>query len=72
MIIDLLCLNYKAAARNRRMVRLKQNISEYVRIEAKVKSWPKGKRLPDELLGTLPTVGKHEARELYGFHEVKE
>jgi len=71
-MIDLMCSDYQAAKRNRRMVKLKLNISEYVRIENLVKGWPKNKRLPDQLLGNLPTVGKHEARELYGFHEVKE
>ena len=53
------------------MVSLKENISGYLFIEALVRSWPRGKPLPEELYGTLPTVGKHEARELYGFHEVE-
>ena len=69
-VIDLMCLDYVAAARNRRMVRLKQNIEGYLFIEDKVRNWPRGKRLPDALLGTLPSIGKHEARELNGFHEV--
>ena len=71
-MIDLLCSDYKAAARNRRMVRLKQNIEGYLFIEQLVRNWPRNKRLPDALLGTLPSVGKHEARELNGFHEVNE
>ena len=69
-MIDLLCSDYKAAADNRRMVKLKQNIEGYLFIEALVRNWPHNKRLPDALLGTLPSIGKHEARELHGFHEV--
>jgi hypothetical protein len=53
------------------MVRLKQNIEGYLFIEALVRSWPRNKRLPDALLGTLPSIGKHEARELNGFHEIE-
>lgn len=68
----MLCDDYVAAKRNRRMVGLKQNISGYLFIEALVKSWPRNKPLPEWLWGTLPIVGKHEARELYGFHEVEE
>ena len=69
-MIDLLCEDYKAAAHNRRMVRLKRNIEGYLFIEALVRSWPRSKPLPEELWGTLPSIGKHEARELNGFHEV--
>jgi len=65
--IDLLCDNYKRAAKNRRMVKLKQNISEYVRIEAIVKSTPKNKRLPDQFYGQIPLASKNE--NLYSFHE---
>ena len=65
-----MCSDYLSAKRNRRMVKLKQNIEGYVFIEALVRSWPRNKRLPDALYGTLPSVGKHEARELHGFHEV--
>uniref|UniRef100_A0A6M3JML9 Uncharacterized protein n=1 Tax=viral metagenome TaxID=1070528 RepID=A0A6M3JML9_9ZZZZ len=50
------------------MVRLKQNIAEYVRIEAIVKGTPRNKPLPDRFYGHIPTVGKNER--LYGFHEV--
>ena len=71
MIIDLLCDDYSKAKANRRMVRLKQNIEGYLFIEQLVRSWPRNKRLPDALLGTLPSIGKHEARELNGFHEVE-
>jgi hypothetical protein len=53
------------------MVRLKQNIERYLFIEQLVRNWPRNKRLPDALLGTLPSIGKHEARELNGFHEVE-
>jgi len=71
-MIDLLCSDYKAAARNRRMVRLKQNIEGYLFIESLVRNWPRNTRLSDALLGTLPSIGKHGARELNGFHEVNE
>ena len=70
MIIDLLCDDYSKAKANRRMVKLKQNIEGYLFIEQLVRRWPRNKRLPDALLGTLPSIGKHEARELHGFHEV--
>jgi len=71
-MIDLLCEDYSKAKDNRRMVRLKQNIEGYLFIEQLVRNWPRNKRLPDALLGTLPSIGKHEARELHGFHEVNE
>jgi len=72
MKIDLLCSDYEKAKRNRRMVKLKQNISAYLYIESLVKGWPRNKPLPSYLLGTLPHIGKKEERELRGFHEVKE
>ncbi len=67
-----MCENYKRATENRRMVKLKQNISGYLFIEALVRGWPHNKPLPEWLWGRLPTVGKYEARELNGFHEVEE
>ena len=67
--IDLLCDDYSRAKANRRMVKLKQNISGYLFIEGLVKRWPRNKRLPEYLLGVLPFVGKNE--NLYGFHEVE-
>ncbi len=69
-MIDLLCSDYKAAADNRKMVRLKQNIEGYLFIEALVRGWPRKKPLPERLFGYVPLVGKNE--NLYGFHEVKE
>ncbi len=66
--IDCGCDDFPAAARNRRMVRLKQNIDGYLFIEALVRSWPLNKPLPEQYYGYLPIVGKQE--ELYGFHEV--
>ena len=66
-----MCSDLEAAKRNRRMVKLKQNIMGYMFIEALVKSWPRNKPLPEWLYGTLPLVGKNEERELFGFHEVK-
>ena len=65
-----MCSNYKRAAENRRMVRLKQNILGYLFIEALLRSWPRKKPLPEWLWGSLPSVSKHER--LYGFHEVNE
>ena len=70
-MIDLMCDDYKSAARNRKMVRLKHNIEGYLFIEALVQSWPYRKLLPENLYGYLPSVGKQEARELDGFHEVR-
>lgn len=67
--IDLLCDDYSRAKANRRMVRLKQNISGYLFIEALVRNWPRKKPLPEWLWGTLPSVDKNE--KLDGFHEVK-
>ena len=69
-MIDLMCLDYKAAARNRRMVRLKQNIEGYLYIEQLVRNWPRGKPLPEQLIGRIPSLGQHEMP--YGMHEVNE
>ena len=66
----MLCDDYSRARINRQMVRLKHNISGYLFIEALVQSWPRSKPLPEWLWGTLPLVGKNEARELHGFHDV--
>jgi hypothetical protein len=71
-MIDLMCLDYSAAKRNRRMVKLKENISGYLYIEALIRGWPKKKPLPEWLFGHVPSISKTESRELYGFHEVKE
>ncbi len=69
---DIGCDDFEMAALNRRMVRLKQNITGYLWIEAVVKGWPRSKALPEWLYGTLPTVGKHEARDLhkYGMYTI--
>jgi len=66
----LLCPDLEAAKRNRRMVKLKQNIEGYLFIEQMVRNWPRGKPLPEQLIGYVPTLGKHES--MYGFHEVNE
>ena len=71
-MIDLLCSDYKAAARNRRMIKLKQNIEGYLFIEALVRNWPRKKPLPEWLYGHIPSVSKTEAKNLYGFHKVEE
>ena len=68
--IDLLCSDYERAAANRQMVRLKQNIEGYLFIEALIRSWPRKKPLPAQLLGYILSVGGHEGRELSGFHRV--
>ncbi len=69
---NLLCMNYKRAADNRDMVRLKQNIVGYLEVEQTVRNWPSKKPLPDRLYGRLPSIGNHESRELheYGMHEL--
>jgi hypothetical protein len=54
------------------MVKLKQNISGYLFIEALIRGWPHKKPLPEWLYGYIPSVSGTEAKELYGFHEVKE
>ena len=71
-IRDIGCNDFVAAARNRRMVRLKLNIDAYLWIEAVVKSWPRSKPLPEQFYGELPLVGKSESRTLreYGIYEV--
>lgn len=65
-----MCIDLKAAARNRKMVAEKRNIIGYQYIEAMVRAWPRNKPLPEQLYGILPVVGKGE--NLYGFHEVEE
>ena len=71
MVSDFMCADYERAARNRVMVRLKLNIEGYLFIENLVRNWPHKKPLPEYLCGHLPTVGKHEGGDLYGFHEVE-
>lgn len=70
MKIDLLCENYSKAKRNRKMVRLKQNIEGYIFMEEFLKRWPHRKKLPEWMYGEVPNIGKHEAKELhkYGIH----
>ena len=65
MKIDLMCENYRAAAINRRMVKEGLNIEGYLFIEALVRNWPHKKRLPEWLLGTIPSISKHEARNMH-------
>ena len=68
-----MCSDYENAARNREMVRLKQNVEAYIWIEAVVKSYPHRKRLPSWIpQGDIPVVDKSEIRELrkYGIHEI--
>ena len=73
-IMDLMCEDYERAKDNRTMVRLKRNIEGYLHIEQLVKNWPRNKLLPDSLLGNIPSLGKHESRNIhqYGIHEVNE
>ena len=68
--MNLLCADFKQAERNREMVRLKQNIEGYLYIEQLVRNWPRSKPLPSQLIGRIPTLGKHEIP--YGMHEVNE
>jgi len=68
--MSLLCPDYKRASDNRDMVKLKQNIKGYLEIENMVRNWPRNKPLPEQLIGRVPTLGKHES--MYGMHEVNE
>uniref|UniRef100_A0A6M3L5Y5 Uncharacterized protein n=1 Tax=viral metagenome TaxID=1070528 RepID=A0A6M3L5Y5_9ZZZZ len=68
--MNLLCSDFKRASDNRDMVRLKQNIEGYLYIENMVRNWPRGKPLPEQLIGCVPTLGKHES--MLGMHEVNE
>ena len=68
--MNLLCSDYKRASDNRDMVRLKQNIEGYLFIEQMVRNWPRGRPLPEQLIGHIPTLGKHES--MFGMHEVNE
>ncbi len=73
MKIDLMCESYKRAAANRQTIRLKQNISGYLEIEAIVRSWPYKKPLPNWITqGNLPKIGNTSNRAMHqgGFHEV--
>uniref|UniRef100_A0A6M3LTJ9 Uncharacterized protein n=1 Tax=viral metagenome TaxID=1070528 RepID=A0A6M3LTJ9_9ZZZZ len=58
--MNLLCDNYQRAADNREMVRLKQNIEGYLYIEQLVRNWPRSVPLPEQLMGRIPTLSKHE------------
>ena len=72
-MIDLMCSDYKAAARNRRMVKLKQNIEAYLWIESVIRGWPHRKRLPYWVpQGDIPIIDKGEIQELhkYGIYEI--
>jgi hypothetical protein len=68
--MSILCPDFRRAADNRQMVRLKQNIKGYLEIEEKVRNWPRNKPLPEQLIGRVTTLGKHE--NMYGMHEVNE
>ena len=68
--MSILCPDFKKASDNRDMVRLKQNIEGYLYIENMVRNWPRNKPLPEQLMGRVPTLGKHES--MYGMHEVNE
>jgi len=64
-----MCNDLESAARNRQMIKLKQNIEGYLFIEAMVKRWPRNKRLPEQFYGEIPIISNKE--NLYGFHEVE-
>ena len=66
--MSLLCADFKRAAENREMVRLKLNISGYLEIEDLVRRWPHKLLLPDRLIGHIPTLGKHD--NMSGMHEI--
>ena len=66
--MSILCPDFNRAADNRQMVRLKQNIEGYLFIEALIRNWPRGKPLPEQLIGRVPTLGKHES--MYGMPRI--
>ena len=68
--MSILCPDFRRASDNRDMVRLKQNIEGYLYIENMIRNWPRGKPLPEQLIGRVPTLGKHES--MFGMHEVNE
>jgi len=68
--MNLLCPDFNRASDNRDMVRLKQNIEGYLFVEQMIRNWPRGKPLPEQLIGRIPTLGKHES--MFGMHEVNE
>ncbi len=56
-----MCLDYKRADINRRMVYLKQNISGYLEVEAFLKAHPRQNPLPSWIpQGNLIIVSKRE------------
>ena len=68
-----MCIDLEAAARNRRMVAEKRNISGYEIIEAVVKAWPRNKPLPEWIpVGKLPKIDKSEKGKMnqYGIYEI--
>ena len=71
--VDIGCDDFGSAARNRKRIKSKDNLTWWLWYEAVVKGWPFRKPLPFWLpQGGLPKVGKYEARELYqyGIYEV--
>ena len=68
--MNLLCADFKRAADNREMVRLKLNIRGYLEIEERIRKWPRRIPLPENLIGRIPSLGQHEMP--YGMHEVNE
>ena len=70
----MLCMDYKAATVNRRMVRLKLNIEGYLFIETFVRNCPKNRHLPDRFYGSLPSIGniKGKALHQFGFHDTRD
>ncbi len=74
-ILDIGCPDFAAASRNREMVENHENAAGYQLVEAVLRGWPSRKPLPNWIpQGKLPTIGKHEAREIeaYGMHELEE
>ena len=69
-----MCSSYSAAARNRIMVRLKQNVVGYQMVEAVLRGWPTRKPLPLWIpQGNLRKVGNVSdfALDQAGSHEVE-
>ena len=66
-----MCEDYTKAKENRERQFDPQYLVWWHQYESWLKSYPRKKRLPDWAIGNVPSIGKHEARELNGFHEIE-
>ena len=73
MWIDLGCEDFRAARRNREMVKHKRKISGYLYYELRLRGLSLGQTLPKDIpQGELMKVSKKEYREYFGnsLHEI--